>query len=406
MGDNKLKSILFVINTLGIGGAEKALINLFKYMDTNRYEISLYVLTGQGELFNQIPAEINILNKKFFPISVYSKYGRMRLLITVVGAMTKRAALIKRGGYILKNLFDMMKRRGIQKEKVLWKILSDGGQRLEKEYDLAVAYLEGGSAYYVASHVKAKKKAAFIHINYGKAGYSRKLDEECYLNYEHIFAVSEKVKEKFLLAYPECMQNTTIFYNLIDVQNILCRSIEAGGFSDYYDGFRILTVGRLVSQKALDIAVDAMKILKETGKDFRWYVLGDGEMRKSLEEQIRSYGLSEEFILLGTVANPYPFYKQCDLYVHTARYEGKSIAVEEAQVLGCAIVATNYAGVEEQIENGVDGIVCELTAKALAKEILNLADDPQKLAAFKQASLKRRQVDNLKEIAKLEALLE
>lgn len=400
-----MKSILFVINTLGMGGAERALLNLFKYMDLDKYEVSLYVLTGQGELFDQIPEEINLLNKRIFPVSVHSKYGRIRLMITLIKAVITRAVLIRRTGYILKNLFVMVRKGKIRKDKLLWKLLSDGGQIFEKEYDLAVAYLEGGSAYYVDSHVKARKKAAFIHINYSEAGYTRKLDEECYLNYDHIFAVSEKVKEKFLLVYPECVKTTAIFYNLIDVEKILSGSTEKGGFSDSYDGFRILTVGRLVPQKALGTAVEAMRILKETGRAFRWYVLGEGEMRKSLEEQIRSYGLCEDFFLLGTAANPYPFYRQCDLYVHTARYEGKSIAIEEAQVIGCAIVITDYDGAEEQIENGVDGIVCEATAEALAAEILKLADNPQKLAELKHASLIRKQVDNVKEIAKLEVLL-
>ena len=403
--EKKLKSILFVINTMGMGGAENALLNLFQYMDLNTYRVSLYVLTGQGELFDQIPKEVTVLNKRFFPVSVYSGPGRIRLFKTVLKAMLNRLTLLKSTGYILKNLSAMLKEGRIQKEKLLWKILADGGQMPEQEYDLAVAYLEGGAAYYTASHVKAKKKAAFIHINYGEAGYSRMLDEDCYLHFDHIFTVSENVKEKFLQVYPECIQKTAVFYNLIDVEKIIYRSTETGGFTDNYEGIRILTVGRLVPQKALDTAIDTMRILKGTGKAFRWYVLGDGELRKSLEERIRSYELRGDFFLLGTVDNPYPFYKQCDLYVHTARYEGKSIAVEEAQVLGCAIIAAEYAGVEEQIENGVDGIVCKSDAEELAKEIQYLANDPRKRGLLGQAAEKKLQVDNLKEVSKIVELL-
>mgnify|MGYP002509961323 CR=1 FL=1 len=400
-----MKAVLFVINTMGMGGAERSLLNLLKYIDLDKYQVSLYVITGQGELLDQIPKEVTILNKRVFSVSVYSRDGRIRLLKTVLKAMINRITLIRSMGYILKNLLDMVKKGEVRKDKLLWKVLSDGGQMPAQKYDLAVAYLEGGAAYYVASHVKAKKKAAFIHINYSKAGYSRQLDEECYLNFEHIFAVSENVKEKFLQAYPECIQKTAVFYNPIDVEKIIRGSTETGGFTDDYEGVRILTVGRLVSQKALDTAVEAMKILTETGKAFRWYVLGDGEMRRFLEERIRFYGLCEDFLLLGTVDNPYPYYKQCDLYVHTARYEGKSIAVEEAQVLGCAIIAADYAGVEEQIENGVDGIVCRLNAVDLAKEIQYLASDLRKRELLGQAASKKMQVDNLKEVNKLMELL-
>ena len=108
-----------------------------------------------------------------------------------------------------------MKQGDIRKEKLLWKILSDGAQRFDEKYDLAVAFLEGGAAYYVASHVNAERKAAFIHINYEMAGYNRILDEDCYLKFDQIFTVSENVKNSFLHVYPECRMRTAVFFNLI-----------------------------------------------------------------------------------------------------------------------------------------------------------------------------------------------
>lgn len=397
-----MKSILFVINTMGMGGGETAMLELLRQMDRERYEISLLVLTGQGELLKQIPENVRLLNQKCFPVSVLDKRGKIRLFATVVKAMFSRGTIFKRAGYIADNLKDMAKQKDIKKEKLLWKILSDGTKEPEKEYDLAIAYLEGASAYYVASRVKAKKKAAFIHIDYNLAGYSRKLDEDCYLDFDRVFAVSEHAKEVFLSVYPECKENTEVLYDLIDRERILRSSKEKGGFSDDYDGFRILTVGRLVPQKAIDTAIDTMKRLKASAKKFRWYVLGEGEMRSSLEEQIRRLGLEKDFILLGTVENPFPYYAQCDLYVHTASFEGKgSIAVQEAQILGCAIVASEHGGVWEQIEDGADGKICRPEAEALAETILDLAGHPQRMADYGRAASKREQTDNQKEVAKL-----
>lgn len=401
-----MKSILFVINTMGVGGGEKALLELFKYINPKEYEVSLYVLTGQGELLDQIPEQINILNKKVYPISVHNNSGRIRLCKTILKAMFCKGVLFKRAGYLLGNLLDMMKKGDIHKDKLLWKILSDGAEKLEKEFDFAIAFLEGGASYYVNSHVKAKKKAAFIHINYTLAGYNRKLDEECYLNFDHIFTVSENIKKVFLSVYPECSKYTTVFYNLIDREKVLRRSKEKGGFSDDYPGFRILTVSRLVAQKSLDVAIGTMKILKDTGKAFRWYVLGEGEMRKNLEAKIRRYGLEEDFLLLGTVDNPYPYYRQCDLYVHTASFEGKSIVIEEAQISGCAILTSEYEGVYEQIEDSVNGVICKPDAQELARGILDLAENPQKMAALRLASSLKKQVDNVEEVEKLMELLE
>ena len=164
-----MKSILFVINTMGMGGGERALLELLKYIDLKRYKVSIFILTGQGELIQQIPKEVNILNKEYFPISVLSHIGRMRLARTVIKDLFIKGVVFTRSGYIMKNLRLMVAEGNLKIEKILWKIISDGAQKFEQEFDLAVAYLEGGSTYYVASHVKAKKKAAFIHINYKDA---------------------------------------------------------------------------------------------------------------------------------------------------------------------------------------------------------------------------------------------
>lgn len=402
-----MKSILFVINTMGVGGGEKALLELLKRMDFKQYKVSLLVLTGQGELINQLPKEINLLNKCYSPISVLNRLGKIRLIKTVVKTMFTRGTILKRLGYILSNLKDMIKQGEIKKDKLFWKILSDGAQRLDVGVDLAVAYLEGASAYYVADYVTAKKKVAFIHIDYSKAGYNRKLDEDCYLYFDQIFTVSESARKAFIAVYPECKDRTQIFYDLIDRENIICSASKKGGFSDNYQGYRILTVGRLVPQKALDVAIDTMKILKASDKPFRWYVLGEGELRKKLEKQIHNLGLEKDFILLGTVDNPFPYYAQCDLYVHTAYFEGKgSIALEEAQVLGCAVVASEHSGVWEQVKDGVDGMVCKLNPKMLAEGILDLVDHPNKMASFALAASKREQIDYQKEIRKLVDLIE
>ncbi len=400
-----MRSILFVINTMGIGGGEKALLEIFKRIDFKKYDVSLFVLTGQGELVNQVPKQVKLLNKKYYPISVLNRAGKVRLFQTVIRAMLTKNGLHGKIRYIVSCLRMMVKQGDIRKEKLLWKILSDGAQRFDEKYDLAVAFLEGGAAYYVASHVNAERKAAFIHINYEMAGYNRILDEDCYLKFDQIFTVSENVKNSFLHVYPECRMRTAVFFNLIDREGIMRKAAETGGFSDNFTGCRILTVGRLVPQKALDLAIDTMRILKDMDRNFRWYVLGEGELRKRLEEKISILGLKEDFVLLGTTDNPFPYYVQCDLYVHTAHYEGKSIAVEEAQILGCTILTTEYDGVEEQVKNGVDGIICKSDSRLLAENIVDLVNDPQKRMDYSMAATKREQADYEKEIDKLLRLL-
>lgn len=372
------KKVLFVINTLGHAGAEVALLELLNHMDRKKYELYLYVLLGQGEMFETLPADVHILNDSYSSESVLSESGRKQMRRNCLHTMLKKGHRIQNMHYIFSQYCQMKKRGTVQIDKLLWRVLSDGGKRLEDTFDLAVAYLEGGSTYYVAEHVKARKKAAFVHIDYGSTGYSREMDQGCYDKMDRIFTVSDEVKKHFLEFYPEYEAKTEVFHNLIDQEKIRIRSEEAGGFKDAYDGFRILTVGRLNPQKGYEIAVNAMKKIMDSGAEARWYVLGEGQERKKLELQIQQLGLERDFILCGAVENPYPYYRQADLYVHATRFEGKSIAIQEAQTLGCAILASDCNGNREQIEHGVDGLLCELDADRIAQQILQLMHDPER----------------------------
>lgn len=383
------KKVLFVINTMGMAGAEVALLELFDRLG-QECEIDLYVLMGQGELVNRLPEKVHLLNRHFSAGSVLSARGRLRMAVTVCGAMLNRGTALRLLPYLVRSLAAMLRGRRVQVDKLMWRVLSDGGMRIRGEYDLAVAFLEGGAAYYVADHVRARKKAAFIHIDYGRAGYTRALDRDCYLKFDALFPIAEETKESFLRFYPECSDRTVIFHNMINRAHIEQRSREPGGFADHYEGKRILTVGRLTEQKAYPVAIEAMKLLKEAGCEARWYVLGEGNERHALEQLIAGYGLEQDFVLLGAVDNPFPYYRQTDLYVHATRYEGKSIAIQEAQVLGCAILASDCPGNREQIDNQADGVLCALDPGAICAAIRELLADEEKLAALRKAAAGRK----------------
>ena len=384
-----MKKILFVVNTLGRAGAETALLELLRRLDSSEYEVSLYVILAQGEMIGELPSHVKLKNRRFNSQSVMTGKGKRAIAVTIC------SSFFRNGGYpgkihsIVSNFADMERTGKIQTEKLLWRMLSDGAERLNEVFDLAVAYLEGASAYYVADHVKARHKVGFIHIDYRSAGYTRRMDRDCFRSFDRIFGVSDEVREHFLLVYPEYATKTKVFYNMIDQERIRRRAQERGGFADGYRGARILTVGRLTYQKAYDIAIEAMKLVKDAGFDARWYVLGEGDQRRQLMKKIASLSLQEEFVLLGAVTNPYPYYMQADLYVHATGYEGKSIAIQEAQTLGCAVIASDRNGNREQITDGQDGILCELTPRAIAKSIMELLQDKEKRKALRRAAAKK-----------------
>lgn len=363
---------------MGQAGAETAFLEFLKKIDESEYEIFLYVLMGQGELSERLPSHVRVLNKSLSNLSVLTDKGRKRMAYVVCHAFWKHGGWCAKLYSIFRNFVCMVKRKRIQPDKLFWRVLSDGAERFDMEFDLAVAWLEGGSVYYVADYVKARRKAAFLHIDYENAGYTKEMDRACWRQYDRILAISGEVKEHFQAFYPEYEEKVSVFNNYVNKERIRFMAKEPGGFSDDFDGIRLLTVGRLTYQKGYDIAIEAMSILKKSGRKVRWYVLGEGEQRKYLEKRIAVFGLEEDFLLLGAVNNPYPYYRQADVYVHATRFEGKSIAVQEAQTLGCTIVASDCNGNRELIIDGKDGILCTLNPAAVADSIDELLRDEGK----------------------------
>lgn len=400
-----MKKILFVMNTMGRAGAEMALLELLRCLKKEEeLELSLFVLTGQGEMISRVPEGVKLLNTTYDECSVLNSEGKRHLMKTSLKACFRGGTVFRLFPYLMGQLADMVKKGRIQPDKLLWRVLSDGAERFEEEYDLAVAYIEGGAAYYVLDHVKAKKKTAFFHVDYSMAGYNRKMDKDCYINYDKIFPISDEVKDAFLTVYPECKNKTEVFHNLINRQRILQMAEMPGGFSDGFNGKRILTVGRLTAQKDFAQSVQAMKLLKEQGIKARWYILGEGEQRTELEALIKRLGLEQEFILCGSVDNPYNYLKQADIYVHATRFEGKSIAIQEAQVLGKPILVSDCSGNREQVIDGVDGRLCELTPEAICAGVRELLDDEEKCAKW-GAEAAGRQMTESRETEKLLSLL-
>lgn len=403
------KKILFVINTFSRAGAEMALLDLLRKLDemneehgNRKYDISLLVLMGQGELVSQLPESVHLLNRKYSMDSVLEPRGKRHMIATVLKALLHKGTGVRLTPYMLKAYRQMRRSREVRIDKLLWRALSDGAPEFDETYDLAIAFLEGGSAYYVADHVKAKKKAGFIHIDYEKAGYTRELDRDCYLKYDALFPIGEQVRSQFLKVYPECAGCTDIFHNILDVDLIRAKAKETGGFSDAYSGIRILTVGRLTKQKAYPVAIEAMHLLKQRGMRAHWYVLGEGPEREALMQQIAKDGLQEEFFLLGACSNPYPYFVQADIYVHATGFEGKSIAIQEAQILGCPIVASDINW--EQIQHGVDGLICPLDANAVASAVQELIENPAQRKRLGQAA-RHKNVSFTEDIQMLDQLL-
>lgn len=373
-----MKKLLFIINTMGQAGAEKALVELLKRLNSmGKYELYLYTIIPCGEMFKAVPDKVHILSKRIYTYSVVSFRGRLIIMRMIIRAFFYKLTGFRLIKFLIGNIKEQKASgRKLQPDKLFWRLLAEGRPDLNDKYDLAVAYIEGASTYFLADKVKAGKKAAFVHIDYERAGYTPFMDRDCYGKMDRIYVVSRGVEKKFCNVYPEYRQKVRLFRNMLNREEIIEKANSGTGFTDDFDGIRLVTVGRLHYQKGYDIAIEALERIINDGYKVRWYVIGEGAERARLEKLIKEHHVEDSFILMGKKDNPYPYVKQADIYVHATRYEGKSIAIEEAQILGKAIAASDCTGNCEQIVSGHDGVLFPLTVENIARELKWLIDNP------------------------------
>lgn len=216
--------------------------------------------------------------------------------------------------------------------------------------------------------------------------------------------MSEATKKQFCERFRGVERNTSVFYNLINDQDILMRSEEST--SEYMMPISIVTVGRLSHLKGQIMIPQIVKLLLDAGYVIYWYLVGDGELRSVVEEEIKRLGVAENVTLLGTKVNPYPYIKKCDIYVQPSFSEGYCTTTVEAKILNKPIVTTDAPGMREQFISGENGlIVDEMTPESLFEGIKLLIDHPEMREKFKR-NLAKETYDNSKELQKLYDFIE
>ncbi len=259
----------------------------------------------------------------------------------------------------------------------MWKYSLPFLPKVEKNYDIAISYL--WPHYLVAEKVKANTKIAWVHTDYSTVDTDLEMDLELWGEFDHIIAVSEQCKQAFIKKYPPLKSKVKVIENIFSPHLVRTLSEEKIDNPMKKDNrFKIITVARLSHAKGIDQAVEAMKLLADRGyNQLAWYVVGYGGDEDKLRKQIKDNNLEDCFYLLGKKINPYPFMKTADLYVQPSRYEGKAVTVGEAQLLGKPVVITNYPTAPSQVNDHVDGFICELSPEGIANGIEKLYKDEE-----------------------------
>lgn len=140
---------------------------------------------------------------------------------------------------------------------------------------------------------------------------------------------------------------------------------------------QLVTVCRLVPAKGLDILLRACKELKERGLNYVLHIIGDGPIRKELEDLAKELGIYNETIFYGYTLHPEEFVPFFDVFVLPSRAEAFGSVFAEAALCSLALVGTDVGGISEQIESGSNGLLVPVgDVSALADALEQVIIDP------------------------------
>ncbi|MBT2758406.1 glycosyltransferase [Mesobacillus foraminis] len=361
--------VLFMIINMNVGGTEKALLNMISIMPRQEFEITIFMLEKSGGFLNYIPDWVHVKS--------FNDYHEIKSVINepplkVIKTLLKKANVFEAVLLFLIHVYSALtKERSLLYKYLLHKYPNEG------EYDIAVAYAGPMDfiSFFIANKVIAKKKIQWIHFDITKIGFNNKFSFKIFRRFDKIFVVSDEGKAKLINKLPSLNEKIETFKNIVSNVNIQGLANQGEGFKDNFNGIRILTVGRLSAEKGQDLIIPVLAKLKGEGFNIRWYCIGEGAAREEYENLIIRYGVEEDFILLGSNPNPYPFIKQCDIYVQPSRHEGYCITLTEAKYFNKPIVSTNFTGANEQLNQNETGMIVEVNSKDIYLAVKKLLTD-------------------------------
>lgn len=392
----KKKKVIIAYPSMMIGGSTTSLLSILNRLDYSKYDVDLLLNSHTGELLDKIPPQVNLLP----PALRYTD---------------KKKELIHRLLSPRYLLHYAVSKFIIRRDKVA----IHGPQYLEMKdveffreipdiYDVAIAFLEGDRCKFVARHINANRKLAWIHINYSDGKFEPKYDREAMSAFDRVALVSQDCKAAYDKAFPELAERSLVVENILSTEYVRSLAADRVDFKTDKNKINLVTLCRIsFKSKGLDRAVVALSALKRERliNNLVWYIIGNGDDYKKLQEMITAEGLQENIVLLGMQNNPYKYMKYMDMFFLPSRWEGKPMAVTEAFMVGLPVLATEYSSAREQIQCYKDGIVVENSTDGIYKGLKAVAQGEISIQEMK-GNVLANDYSNIEEIKKIEQLID
>jgi len=349
--------VLYLIETLNLGGAEKALQTTLSAVK-QRGKITPIVCC----LFEEGPIAVALraLNIPVINIAMTSPYNWRRGIFGLIKVIKENKVDLVHTHLFYANI-----------------------------YGRIAAWLSGRKPVVTTLH-----NPDYTYEDNGRISFKiRKLIDKCTgrLINRYFIAVSHAVKQD----YQKHMgfKNINVLYNNIDagkfnIDSQLGVPTERKALGLCEKDFVLLNIGRLHPQKGQIYLLEAMEILIKTNKHFKLLIVGTGYLRESLSEEIKKRELTSNVFLLGEREDVPRLMQISDVFVFPSIYEAFGVVVTEAMAMEKIIIVSDIEGLREVV--GDEGVyVKPKDAKALTEAIIDIHKNPEAYAHKKKAAKER-----------------
>lgn len=390
------KKVLFAYPAMMIGGSTTSLLSIFNRLDYSKYDVDLLLNSHTGELLDMIPTQVNLLPPALKYTNRKQEYFHRLISLRYMFNYLKSKIIAKNTGVEIRAA-QYMEMKDVEFFR-----------EINGEYDVAISFLEGDRCKFISRHINAKKKIAWIHVNYDDAKFEPDYDRDSLSKMDKIVLVSQDCKQAFDSAFPELAHKSVIVENILATEYVQARSKEYVDLQIDRAKINIVTVCRInFKSKGLDRAVAAMAKLKsEYSLDkLCWYIIGDGSDMELLKNLISEAGLENNITPLGMKKNPYPYLVNMSMFFLPSLWEGKPMAVTEAFMAGLPALVTEYSSAREQVRDNVDGIIVENSIGGIYNGLKKIIEEPEIINELRKNVIKT-DYSNVEEIAKVESLID
>lgn len=322
--------VLFRLRSLEMGGVQKVILDLLKNLPKDKFEFILLTNLNQGILRNEIPNGI-----EYYSVTKGKEDMSSNRLL---------------------NLFQLVNRRLVLEfYKIYPKALYRKFNLLDVNIEIASSYTE--LSYILSSPVNSKKIGWFhTDIRFVEKKLAKK-----FISYMHQFDVmifgAKQTRNVIKDYYNEEFSNNRVIYNVIDKDLIDRKSQEYEVKKSEFP--LVISVARLQKRKGFDMLMRAHKRLINEGINHQIKIIGDGNFKEELDFLYKDLNLDERFQFLGTLKNPYPYVKNADVFILPSKTESYPLIIGETLCLGTPIISTDVGGINEMIDNGIDGVLIQ-----------------------------------------------